>query len=210
MAGLNCSCPDEVLTTIVIDDCEVHIGQIQKLLFQKGGNLFDTAAGIPTDPTLKADWDALTAAVDDTKVVVSPLIKADPQIEDGGTVTKGGGDNSTLNGVVLITGNNPSPFTGKFLGLTAAQIKAIRKLDCDTNLTVYLVQDDGKIIGQSTDIATQFTGIPLSAFNLAPKVNLGFGEVDTNEVQFSLPANWDENLKTIIPADFNALVDIDQ
>lgn len=206
---LVCNCPEEVLTTIIVDGCEINIGQIQKLIFQKQGNLFDTAGGTPNDPTLLADWLAFTAATDETKAVVTPLIKADPQIEDGGVITKGGGDNTTLNGVELVTGQNPGKFSAKFNGLGAAAISAMRALQCAGALGVYLVNEDGTIIGHSTSTITQTVPIPLTSFNLGSKVNQGFGEVDYNEIIFSLPSDWDEKTMMITPADFNALVDLD-
>jgi len=208
MPGLNCVCPDEILTTINVDDCEVHIGQIQKAFFQKLGNSFDIA-GVD-DPKLKADWDALVAAVDATKVVVSPLIKSEPKIEPGGPVTKGGNDNSTLNGVVLNTGNNPAVFSGKFSGLNGPTIKALRTLECQGKLGVYLVNQYGQIGGKSADIAVKFEPIQITSFNIGSKENQGFGEIDYNTITFALPYNYDEELVWIDPTDFNALIDLDQ
>ena len=205
--GLNCVCPDEVLTTINVDNCEVQIGQIQKNLFQKLGNPFDT---VTDDPALLASWTTLLSAVDDTKVVVSPLIKSEPKIEPGGAVTKGGGDNTTLNGVVLVTGNNPAKFSGKFSGLTADTIGQMRKLECDGNLGTYLVNQYGQIGGYAVDIATDFSPVPVTALNIGSKSNDGFGEIDYNIIEYSIPADYDENLVWISPTDFNALSGLDQ
>ena len=70
--------------------------QIQRLAFQRLGSQFDSASnGILT----LAAWQAFMTASDNTKIVVTPLIGADPVIEAGEAIKNGGGDNSTLNGV---------------------------------------------------------------------------------------------------------------
>lgn len=206
--GLNCSCPSENLTPIIVDDCEIHIGQIQKLLFQKSANSFNMATA---DAKLLASWTPLLIADDATTVVVTPLLKADPQIEDGGIVTKGGGDNTTLNGVELVVGHNPGKFSAKFHGLDGAAIAAMRTMECQFALGVFLVNEYGNIYGHTiSGIAIDFRPIPITGFHLGAKVNQGFGEIDYNEVFFSVDNNYDERLISITPTDFDALTALDK
>ena len=200
-----CNCPSTTLEAIPTSTCSFDLKQLQKSIFQKIGSSFDTAAGTPTDPTLKADWDTFIAATDNTKAVVTPFIR-DVKIAAGDFITEGGGDNTTLNGVEEINGTNPSAVTGMFRSITPEQEKSLKKLMCDP-LHVYLINQNGRIFGKKVS-ATVTTGIPVQALGVKDRTNEGFGTKDVNEIQFSLAAGWSEDLVEITPADFNALTDL--
>ena len=206
-----CKCPKGAsLTEIPVDaDCQTNLEQVQKLLFQRPGYQFDTTAGAgATDPATKADWLALIAAVDDTKVVVTPLIKGEPVITPGEAITNGGGDNSTLNGVEEFNGVNPSVFTGLFKSLASATKRAMVELECE-DLVVYMVNQYNQII--ANEIAPGiFEGFPVPAgFFLSDRGNNGFGTKDTFAVRFSLAPRWDNYLAIVEPeAGFRPLVDL--
>lgn len=208
MAG--CKCPkNTALTTIPEQDCKVDLEQMQKFIFQRGGYLWDAAATpTPKDITKKADWLLLKAATDDTKVVVSPLVGGDPVITPGDKITNGGGDNSTLNGVEEIIGKNPSNFTGVWKSLDSSIKKAMGELMCETDLVVYPINQNNKII--AIEVAPdQYTGIPISSFFISDRGNNGFGTKDIFNVSWSMPANWDDNLVVLDPeTTFRPLVDL--
>lgn len=203
-----CECPNTgVLATVPVSTCEVHIKQIQKILFWESGNEMTVAS---EDPTLKATWDGRIAAVDAAKVVATPLVGGEPIIEAGEAITEGGNDNSTLNGVELVTGSQPSNFSCVFKGLTAAQERTMKQWFCKTNLVCAFVNQDGSILMKDyVQDGTVMDGFPVQATILGDKGNQGFGTKDNNAMRFSIKEGWSESLAFITPeATFSPLIDI--
>ena len=205
----NC-CPLPSALTVIDDSvCGLDMKQIQKIIIQRPSYVFDTAAGTPTDPSLKADWDVLVAATDDTKVVTTSRRLAGVETTAGDAVTIGGGDNSTRNGIELLAGFNPSTLIAKVISPSVAEAKALRALECE-DVVVYLVNQDNQIFGLSTDVATQFVGIPVEGrIKVGDRTNKGYNTLDEIEISFQLKARWDSDLKVITPeAGFSPLADI--
>ncbi|MDB0602157.1 hypothetical protein PL373_13565 [Tenacibaculum maritimum] len=203
-----CNCPNTgPLSEIPDNDCPFDIKQIQKIGFQKPGFVWDTAGTPATDPTLKADWDVLLAATDDTKIVVTPFITGDPKINRGDAITTGGGDNTTLNGIEEVEGVNPSKFEAFFKSLSPEQEAALDKLSCNQFLVVYFINQDGNIFCTKID-ATKTKGQDVQSLFVSDRDNQGFGTKDTVFMSFSLPAKWSKSLIRITPSDFNALTDL--
>lgn len=199
----NCKCPPATaLSDIPTQDCDFDLGQLQKFGIQRGGDVWNPAAvtpAIPMDPTKKADWLTKKAAVDDEKIVFTPLIGGDPIITAGEPITSGGGDNSTLNGVEEVQGTNPSVFTGLYKSLTPAVKAKLTELACEKDLVIYMINGDNRIFANSDDAGATYTGIPITGFHVSDRNNNGFGTKDTFAVRFSLPAGWDNNLIQIDP-----------
>ncbi len=208
MADCVCPLPTE-LTTIPALDCGVNLRQIQRLAFQRFSvpdGQFGPGATVPNDITVLADWQAFTGAADDTKIVVTPLIGGNPTIEAGAAITTGGGDNSTLNGVERVEGVNPAPFTAEFIELPADIETAMKLLQCEPNLTVYLFLEGGRIAAFDIDGSNQ-RGFSLQSMFVSDRNNAGFATKDIVNVSFSFPAGWSENLQIFDPA-FNPLTDL--
>ena len=207
----NCP-PPTALTTIPENECLENIGQIQRYLFVREGEvIWDIVApanNVPVsivgdDVVDVAGWNTLIAAIDATKVVKTPLVGGDTTITAGTELTSGGGDNSTLSGVTQSNGINPSLFTGRFDGLASATVAAMRLLNCEKT-EVYFVNQEGSIYGKLLDDGVSFTGFPVLKFFLAPKANNGFGTRDSNVMTFEVQADYDEYLYKITPT-FNIL-----
>jgi hypothetical protein len=208
MSDCVCPLPTE-LGTIPALDCGVNLKQIQRLAFQRFGppdSQFGPGATTPNDITVLADWQAFLAAADNTKIVVTPLIGADPIIEAGTAITTGGGDNTTLNGVEEVEGTNPSAFSATFKEITPEIELALKQLTCEKNLTVYMILEGGRIAAYSIDADNQ-RGFLLQSMFVSDRNNAGFATKDTNTISFSFPAGWSENLVIIDPA-FNPLTDL--
>lgn len=208
----NCKCPKATtLTDIPMQNCDVDLEQLQKFGFQRDGFKFNNtlvSPEVPTDITKKADWLVLKSATDDTKVVFTPLIGGDPVITSGDPILNGGGDNSTLNGVEELLGTNPSTFTGVFKSLSSTVKKALSELECETNLVVFPINQNGKIIANKIAEGI-YTGFPIQGFHITDRTNNGFGTKDTFRVRFTLPARWDDNLVILDPENgFRPLVDL--
>ena len=205
-----CSCPAPTsLTEIPDQDCPINLKQIQRYAFQRGGNSFDLAAVPPTDIKLLADWQAFQAALDSTKIVVSPLIGADPVITPGDAITNGGGDNTSLNGVEEVDGTNPSAASATFKSLSPEIEKAMKALMCELDLTVYFILQGGRIAAKNLG-ADKYSGFNAQSFFFGDRGNEGFATKDTNLMSFQLPAGWSEDLVILDAADldFNPIIDL--
>lgn len=204
---MDCNCPSPTsLTEIPAQDCGVNLKQIQRVAIQRTGSQFGTNAATPNSILELADWQALKAANDDTKIVITPLIGANPTIEPGDAITSGGGDNSTLNGVEEVEGVNPSAFSCEFKELSPEIEKAMKKLLCEKNLTVYLILQGGRIAAVEIDADNQ-KGFSIQSPFISDRGNQGFATKDTHTFSFSLAAGWSEDL-VIVKPNFNPLTEI--
>lgn len=194
---MNCSCPNtNPLVSISASDCEIHLRQLQRVVFQRAGYEFDASATIPLDITDLAIWQALKTATDSTKVVSTPFIGSDPKIEAGEAITAGGGDNTTLNGIEEIMGSNPSKFSTVFYGLTPQQESDMKKLMCEKNLVAFFINEEDKIIARKTGTG-KYKGIPIQSLFMSDRNNAGFGTKDTNTLRFSLKEGWSEDIELV-------------
>ena len=202
---MDCNCPaPTTLTEIGLLTCGVNIGQIQRMAFQRIGSTFD---GVASDILELADWQAFMSAVDDTKIVVTPLIGGDPVIEAGEAITNGGGDNSTLNGVEEVECVNPASFSCIFKSLPASVEKAMKALICEPNLRVLFFLQGGKIAVQEVT-APEYEGFLLSGQPfVSDRNNAGYGTKDTVSMSFSLAEGWSDDLVILTP-NFNPLTDL--
>jgi len=211
---MDCNCPTStVLSEIPAVDCAFDMKQIQRLAFVIAGNVtWGQATSIPTadaDIKLLADWDARKTAVDNTKIVFTPLIGGDPAIAAGDAVSTGGGDNSTLNGVKEITGTNPSEFTATFKSITPEQELALKQFMCQPNVEVYFFLEGGRIASYKiAGTPAGNKGFRIQSYFFSDRGNSGFGTKDMFSMSFNLGAGWSENLTMDVPTDFNPLYDL--
>lgn len=204
---MDCNCPaPTALTAITTENCGVNLKQIQRMAFQRPNGGFN--ATDVTDIKLLADWQAKIAAIDDEKIVVTPLIGGDPIIEPGEAITEGGGDNTTLNGVAEVEGTNPSKFSCKFNSLSSTVESEMKEIICEKNLVVYLFIQGGLIACVEVVAVTDHDGFPIQAPFVSDRRNEGFGTKDSVDLMFELASGWSNNLVIITPTDFNPLTDL--
>lgn len=202
--SLNCNCPlPTAITTITPNSCPENFGQIQKIILQRAGFVFDGTTG--KDITLLADWQTLTSAVNSTKAQVTPFIY-NAILTAGDAITVGGGDNTTLNGEVELVGINNTSFAGMFKSISADVIDALMDYRCRTDLVAFFVTKDQKIIANEL-VATEYTGFPISSFFVGDKTNNGFATKDENAVSFQLANDWSRSYAITTPV-FNPLTAI--
>ncbi len=214
-----CSCPKPTaLTVIPSTTCPEELGQIQRFILVRAGFVrFDTVdptsskqipasiQGVGNLPSVLAPWTILLAETDDDKVIVTPLLGGDSTITPGDQITFGGGDNSTLNGEVYHVAFNPAQGAARFDSLTAEQTAAMKLLVCE-DLEIFLVNDDGDIIGERDTVDTDlFHGFKATNVNLGGRNVQGFGTRDSNTFAFQLADDWDTKFEKVTPTDFNAL-----
>ena len=190
---------------IIIDDCPSNVGQIQKFIIQRvystGSTLNTiTAANAP----LLANWTPNFTAADGTKMQITPFISA-PENELGAAITYGGG-NDTKNGELITMGYESSKFTCKILAAHAKTAESMKALIGEV-IGVYLVNEHGRIWGDSDDATTPTTYYPIEItdFTVSDRKLGGRLEPDYYMVSFNLPPNWANKLNEIIPTDFDAL-----
>lgn len=210
--GLVCDCPLAAsLPDIPVSDCPESFGQIQKVAFQR----LESAAGkknsfiVDTNDIMeKSSWTAFLSATDGTKVVVSPYISA-PTTEPGAARTYGTG-NEVPGGIAINIGREATAFTGSILQADQKTIAALKKLQCEGALGVYLIDENGEIgaIADDPDTPTKYTPIPIYAFFVGDKNLGGLETPDSNAISWSFVPNWSDNLVRIRPTDFNALTDL--
>lgn len=210
--GLICDCPlAESLPDVPVFDCPEDFGQIQKVAFQR----LESAPGKKNqfvnetnDITEKASWTAFLEAVDGTKIVVSPYIAA-PTTEPGAMRTYGGG-NETPGGIEINIGREPTPFTSNLLRQHPATIKALKQLQCEGELGVYLIDENGHIgaLADNPETPTKYSPIPIYGLFVGDKNLGGIEDVGKNVLSWKFKANWSDNLVRVQPADFNALTDL--
>ena len=210
---ITCKCPaNAAITTIPAVSCTETFGQIQKIAFQRlyasAGTLnsFTSAAAI----TKLASWTALKSAADSTKIVVSPFINA-PSQEPGAPRTYGGG-NESLNGIEEIIGREPSPFTASLRRIPQNVIAIMKELECEAaanNLGVFLFDEAGRIEALvDKSVATTYYPIPVQSLFVGDKVHGGLEAPDSNALQFSFLPGYSDQLRIVVPEDFNPLTDL--
>lgn len=206
---MDCNCPaPAALTAITAENCGVNLKQIQRIGIQRRSGGAFTAAIATESILLLADWQARIAAVDDTKIVITPLIGADPTIEPGEAITTGGGDNSTLNGVEEIEGVDSSSFSCIFKSLSSLVEREMKSLICEKDLVVYLFLQGGLIATIELALVTDNEGFPIQSFFVSDRANNGFGTKDFVNCSFELAPGWSDNLVISTPTDFNPLTDL--
>lgn len=210
--GLVCNCPlGESLPDVPLFDCPDSFGQIQKVVFQR----LESAVGKKNefvvdsnDIKTKASWTAFLEAEDGTKVVPSPYITA-PTTEPGAARTYGGG-NETLGGVEINIGREPTPFNGNLLQEHQSTVKALKKLQCEGALGIYLIDENGEIgaIADNPEQPTKYSPIPIYGLFVGDKNLGGLEAPDSNAISWKFMPNWSDNLVRVKPTDFNALTDL--
>lgn len=205
-----CTCPAAAsIPSIGQLTCPQDFGQIQKIAFQRiystgtTRNSFTSSADIK----LKASWQALLTAEDGTKVAVTPFVEA-PTPDGGDAITFGGG-NDTLGGIVKNIGRNPVNMTFELRQYPQDIIRAIKQLECEANLGVYLFNGDGQILAeQDQTTATTYYPIPIQSLFVGDLMLNGLETPDANLLTFGFRPNYSDDLAVVTPTDFNPIMDL--
>ena len=202
-----CSCPaGAALPAVPNASCPQDFGQVQKIIFQRifktagTKNSFTQTAGIKQ----LSSWTALFSASDGTKCVITPYVEA-PTSDGGDAITFGGG-NDTVGGTTKVIGRNPVNMSFVIRQMTQDVIKALKGLQCEDELGVYLVNGDGQILALSS-ADNEYTPIPIRSLFISDLKLMGLDNPDENALSFSFLPNWSDDAKVVTP-DFNPLTDL--
>lgn len=202
-----CSCPaGAALPQIPNASCPQDWGQTQKIIFQRIFKTAGTKNSFTQTASIKqlSSWTALFSASDGTKCVITPYVEA-PTSDGGDAITFGGG-NDTVGGTTKVIGRNPVNMSFVMRQMTQDVIKALKGLQCEDELGVYLVNGDGQILALSS-ADNEYTPIPIRSLFVSDLKLMGLDNPDENALSFSFLPNWSDDAKVVTP-DFNPLTDL--
>lgn len=202
-----CSCPaGAALPAVPNASCPQDFGQTQKIIFQRIFKTAGTKNSFTQSASIKqlSSWTALFSASDGTKCVITPYVEA-PTSDGGDAITFGGG-NDTVGGTTKVIGRNPVNMSFVMRQMTQDVIKALKGLQCEDELGVYLVNGDGQILALSS-ADNEYTPIPIRSLFISDLKLMGLDNPDENALSFSFLPNWSDDAKVVTP-DFNPLTDL--
>lgn len=198
-----CNCPNPAALESIADfTCPEDFSEIAKIaisrkkVFQKDG--IDPVT--ETDIITLAEWASTLAAADDTKTLVSPIVD-DVENEPGGTITE---ELTTRN---IVTGLEPTTFTGLLAGAPGATVVSFKKLTCEKILYVYFIDNDGNIIYNLNGTVPEGFKLSNNSFFMQD-LELKKRTINKNRFGFQLDAGWSDGAKKATPLDFDALIDL--
>ena len=202
-----CSCPaGAALPAVPNASCPQDFGQVQKIIFQRIFKTAGTKNSFTQSASIKelSSWTTLFAASDGTKCVITPYVEA-PTSDGGDAITFGGG-NDTVGGTTKVIGRNPVNMSFVMRQMTQDVIKALKGLQCEDELGVYLVNGDGQILALSS-ADNEYTPIPIRSLFISDLKLMGLDTPDENALSFSFLPNWSDDVKVVAP-EFNPLTDL--
>ena len=202
-----CSCPaGAALPAVPNASCPQDFGQVQKIIFQRIFKTAGTKNSFTSSSDIKqlSSWTALFSASDGTKCVITPYVEA-PTSDGGDAITFGGG-NDTVGGTTKVIGRNPVNMSFVMRQMTQDIIKALKGLQCEDELGVYLVNGDGQILAVSS-ADNEYTPIPIRSLFISDLKLMGLDNPDENALSFSFLPNWSDDVKVVTPG-FNPLTDL--
>ena len=202
-----CSCPaGAALPAVPNASCPQDFGQVQKIIFQRIFKTAGTKNSFTQTASIKqlSSWTTLFSASDGTKCVITPYVEA-PTSDGGDAITFGGG-NDTVGGTTKVIGRNPVNMSFVMRQMTQDVIKALKGLQCEDELGVYLVNGDGQILALSSAENT-YTPIPIRSLFISDLKLMGLDNPDENALSFSFLPNWSDDVKVVAP-EFNPLTDL--
>lgn len=197
MAVKACQCPlDAVIPDLVDLDCPTKFGQIGKIAFQQVGNPF-------VDVTDQAEWITALAALDATKVQVTPTLHAQESTPPEPVTVGGAGDNTVYDGTIEVVSEGIYQINFSIRNPSPAVLNALKEYECEVSrLGIYMGGRDFVISNADQ------SAIPVSSLYVqsSPALN---GNTDANiaQVQMVLDAGWfADSLVSKIDFDFTSLV----
>lgn len=179
-----CTCPpDAALPSISAQVCPEKYGNINRFII---GRL---AGGDFTDITDETEFDTRLAAVDETKIVLTPLL-SETDFPFSAILTEGGDDNTTPFGEPLRNGEGSVTVTTIAKNVESSIKDELKALECYTDLALGIIESGGSIgaVGSTTLI-------PVSNWFVSTKLFGGIAGSDQVQITFTLRPEWDAGLQ---------------
>jgi len=179
-----CVCPPaDALPDISLQQCPEKYGNINRFVIGR------VSGGDFTDIADETEFDTRLAAVDATKIVLTPLL-SESEFPFSAILETAKDDNTSPFGEGFRTGEGSVTYTGLFKNIESSIKDELKELECYTDLAIAIVESNGGIgaIGQTTLI-------PISNYFVSTKSFGGIAETDNVQLSFTLRPNWDEGLQ---------------
>ena len=211
-----CSCPIPTeIGDLTALTCIENIGTVGKLAFQRfrdssGTSLALNNSTIAVDnPNVLATWTSAKALSTDAKVTVLPTYVHNVEWGGGDARQYGGGD-ETFAGAPVILGEEFMTMSADLIQVPQSLIQELKAYRCESNLGVYLIMDNGNIVGIVDDLSspTVFKPIPINGLHISSKVPGKRSAPDMNKLSFQVLEDWSDYLHVVTPSDFEALIEL--
>ncbi len=187
--------PGPYLGGIVPTNCPIKWDQTQKLVFGRKSPGRFANAGAFIDQTT---WQNLLNAMNDTRLVITPYV-SNLTIPATTVLTKGGNDNTTIDGVPEINGISFATVKFQLKNVSAETAQELRLIGTESmiqpgvsNIVAYFLQTNDAVVWDKTASGTLFNGFEV--FNLVV-TDLGNEGLNTNtmyDIQFDMKGGWSQ------------------
>jgi hypothetical protein len=197
MAVKTCPCPLGATIEDLVDlDCPTKFGQIGKIAFQIKDNPFV----LITD---QAEWTTAIAAIDTTKVQLTPILHGQESTPAEAVTVGGAGSNDVFDGTILNVSEGFYTITFNIRNPSPAVLTALKEYECEVSrIGIYLGGKD--FVVSKADSSS----IPVSSMYVQSSPSLN-GNTDSNlaQIQIVLDADWFAGaLVSPLAFDFTSLV----
>jgi hypothetical protein len=197
MAVKACQCPLGATIGDLVDlSCPTKTGQIGKIAFQQVGQPF-------VDITDQAEWTTALAALDATKVQVTPILHGQESTPAEPVTVGGAGSNEVYDGTIEIVSDGIYQINFNIRNPSPEVLAALKDYECEVSrLGIYMGGRD--FVYSNAD----FSAIPVSSLYVQESPSLG-GNENSNiaQIQIVLASGWfGDGAVSVLPFDFTSLV----
>lgn len=208
-----CSCPAAIGNLSSIS-CVENLSTAAKLIFQRVRSASGTANSFTissNNPNLAATWDTVQTASDDTHATVLPTYLHNVEWSGGEARQYGGGD-ETYGGNPITLGEEPFQMSAELLQVPQKLITELKPYRCEPNMGVFVITENGTIVGLTDDLdsPTIFKPIPIFGLHISSKMWGKRSTPDKNMISFQVNEDYSDFLYEVTPSDFDALIDLDE
>ena len=180
----NCVCPPAAaLPDISLQQCPEKYGNINRFVIGRvsGGDFVDI-----TDET---EFDTRLAALDETKIVLTPLL-SESEFPFSAIIETAKDDNTSPFGEGYRVGEGSVTVTTLAKNVESSIKDELKELECYQDLAIAIVESGGGIGATGST-----TLIPISNYFVSTKSFGGISETDNVQISFTLRPEWDAGLQ---------------
>ena len=188
--------PGAYLGGIVPTTCPIKWDQTQKLVF--GRKFADRFANAGAFISQMAWYSLLNITVNDSRLVITPYVSG-LTIPATTVLTKGGNDNTTIDGVPEVNGIGFATVKFQLKNISAETADELRLLGTESmiqpgvsNIVAYFLQTSDAVVWNKTSTGDKYDGFEI--FNLVV-TDIGNEGLNTNtmyDVQFDMKGGWSQ------------------
>jgi len=182
MAQVPCVCPpSDALPTQANPTCPEKLGNILRFAIGR------VSGGAFVDITDETEWDTRLAAVDATKIILTPLL-SETTFPQSAPIETAKDDNTSPKGEGYLVGEGSVTVTALAKNTESAIKDDLAALRCYDDLAMILI-DSNSTVGSLTGEL-----FPISNWFVSSKSFGGISDVDSFQIQFTLEPAWDTGI----------------